>query len=224
MKTNAEHRTSNIEHPTQNIERARVRHAAALLPRRMGAVPSPPMRRPARLLLAFARSIGLRALVVFGAVALGLGIVGSFRHVEARIRFSGDPAGPLIAVAVEPWVLHLGTIRLEEKGSEWESVQQTQIRFWPNEWRGALWKRIGFQQRTSRVAASDGTVQRFRSIWLPLWPPVVVAGAIVAAWFRRRVIPDRRAKAGLCIACGYDLRASQERCPECGTAPKATTA
>jgi len=51
---------------------------------------------------------------------------------------------------------------------------------------------------------------------IPLWlilPVLLILPAMkVAANFRLR----RRGKLNLCLACGYDLRASADRCPECG--------
>ena len=50
--------------------------------------------------------------------------------------------------------------------------------------------------------------------------PSVWVMATLLAWWRR----GRRSAAGLCPACGYDLRASPGRCPECGAEPKGATA
>jgi hypothetical protein len=56
-----------------------------------------------------------------------------------------------------------------------------------------------------------------REVACPFWALVglfgVASGAPLLPWARRR----RRRRRGLCEKCGYDVRASPERCPECGT-------
>ena len=59
----------------------------------------------------------------------------------------------------------------------------------------------------------------YRAIWTPHWliALLVATPALPIIWRGR--IATRRARriaAGRCAACGYDLRASNLRCPECG--------
>jgi general stress protein CsbA len=78
-------------------------------------------------------------------------------------------------------------------------------------------------------ASTSKTLRRYRTEWrpsasfnptnvfLPLWIPTLLFGSLscssVLVPIRRR---RKRRKLGLCLNCGYDLRASEGRCPECG--------
>ncbi len=58
--------------------------------------------------------------------------------------------------------------------------------------------------------------QRYHLIYLPHWLIVVLTLPLLAAWAIQFHRAKRRTRDGHCADCGYDLRASPDRCPECG--------
>lgn len=71
------------------------------------------------------------------------------------------------------------------------------------------WNAAGFKWYRGPTHASVG---------VPYWSAALLSVGLPVAWAvewaRRR---RRRIAAGRCAVCGYDLRASPQRCPECGT-------
>jgi hypothetical protein len=63
-----------------------------------------------------------------------------------------------------------------------------------------------------------GTLRTFE-LALPNALALPLLGVLPFEYLRRAKRANRAARAGLCAACGYDLRATPDRCPECGVVP-----
>ncbi len=76
----------------------------------------------------------------------------------------------------------------------------------------------GFGVSAGRDAPADGTRLGFARATLPWWFLVSMTAILPAAYIRSRCRLVYRKKHDLCPSCGYDLRATGGRCPECGAA------
>jgi hypothetical protein len=57
----------------------------------------------------------------------------------------------------------------------------------------------------------------------PFWALAILTAILPSVSIVRRFRRRHRLRDGLCTVCGYDLRATPQRCPECGTVPAATS-
>jgi hypothetical protein len=69
------------------------------------------------------------------------------------------------------------------------------------------WRVVGF---------AGGGVKTFWFLSVPFWFLLLASSALPAAWLVRRLRRRPGAGARPCPSCGYDLRATPDRCPECG--------
>jgi hypothetical protein len=75
------------------------------------------------------------------------------------------------------------------------------------------WRLLGFEflQRSPPLT--------FRRLVVPCWAVALVFAVAPALWYRQHLNKCARRARGLCDMCGYDLRATPGRCPECGAVP-----
>lgn len=88
------------------------------------------------------------------------------------------------------------------------------------EWAHPVWsvtaahRRLGFQCETG----SGGAWGACSLVVVPLWAFLGLTVLFLLPPGLRQLQSSRRRKRGACDACGYDLRATADRCPECGRA------
>jgi hypothetical protein len=87
------------------------------------------------------------------------------------------------------------------------------------------WNAIGVRWRRERMTLNrptDRTVVATlsRSSTFALWLgwPLLVSAVLPTRWWVRHRRATRDGRKGQCPSCGYDLRATPDRCPECGKA------
>jgi hypothetical protein len=58
---------------------------------------------------------------------------------------------------------------------------------------------------------------KITGVWVPHWFLALLFAILPALHLHAAIRSRRRHRAGHCPTCGYDLRATPDRCPECGT-------
>lgn len=90
----------------------------------------------------------------------------------------------------------------------------------------SIWNRVGFiaYSRTEQIPAvwTAKTLTSEESyVGVPHWLIAILTLVLPTIWLKplivQRIATWRTGNVGLCPTCGYDLRASKDRCPECGT-------
>ncbi len=132
----------------------------------------------------------------------------------------GDPCAGYVLEVQRPWPTVRGPQYLTPEYVRWE--KQFRRRDWRVGFAGfSCWRWAWIAQFNDAHTDKDGHTEFHGyqyALEVPFWFVCSAFAPVPAVWLRGRLRLRHRARAGRCLGCGYDLRATPDRCPECGTA------
>jgi hypothetical protein len=162
----------------------------------------------------------LAALSLVLCVASLISCAGSY-HRAYSIRYAA-PSATLLCV-LDKGLIQIDLVHgdTKERGLEWNDYDREvswgrkELNFYGPP---TILTRLGFGAWRYRLHVGSLRFLRANKVFIPVWclgAMTILSPAIWTYWVVRRA---RRLRTNHCLKCGYDLRASNERCPECGTA------
>jgi hypothetical protein len=118
-------------------------------------------------------------------------------------------------------------VRANGSAESWLRLKPPTVETWedlrPNQAAGLAGVQIVPGRRIARYEYRSGTTVwladlRYGLLAVPYWLLLLAAAVPATLGIIRGRRQRLRMTGGRCLVCGYDLRASRERCPECGTA------
>lgn len=123
---------------------------------------------------------------------------------------ASDRQGLLLCTTEIPFSNEMGLSAQTMSASRDEFAAVHDLLFDPS---NEKWHFLGFHTATGTLGSWNW---KFSALIVPYWVLVIPLALLPLTGFRRVIVRRRRKRRGQCLACGYDLRQSPDRCPECG--------